>query len=70
MHTYALDSHLLPEHLMSTPLNISLSQQGFGTDATLFCNLGTAPLVEAALANAEGILAKDGSLPMNEFSYE
>jgi phosphoenolpyruvate carboxykinase (ATP) len=47
---------------MSTPLNISLSQQGFGTDATLFCNLGTAPLVEAALANSEGILAKDGPL--------
>ena len=47
---------------MSTPLNISLSQQGFGTDATLFCNLGTAPLVEAALANAEGILSKDGPL--------
>jgi phosphoenolpyruvate carboxykinase (ATP) len=62
VHTYALDSHLLPEHLMSTPLNISLSQQGFGTDATLFCNLGTAPLVEAALANSEGILAKDGPL--------
>ena len=47
---------------MSTPLNISLSQQGFGTDATLFCNLGTAPLVEAALANSEGILSKDGPL--------
>jgi phosphoenolpyruvate carboxykinase (ATP) len=62
VHTYALDSQLLPEHVMSTPLNISLSQQGFGTDATLFCNLGTAPLVEAALANSEGILAKDGPL--------
>ena len=47
---------------MSTPLNISLAQQGFATDATLHCNLGTAPLVEAALANNEGILAKDGPL--------
>ena len=47
---------------MSTPLNISLSQQGFDTDAMLYCNLGTAPLVEAALANNEGILAKDGPL--------
>ena len=47
---------------MSTPLNISLSQQGFDTDAVLHCNLGTAPLVEAALANGEGILAKDGPL--------
>jgi phosphoenolpyruvate carboxykinase (ATP) len=62
VHTYALDSQFLPEHVMSTPLNISLSQQGFGTDATLFCNLGTAPLVEVALANSEGILAKDGPL--------
>ena len=47
---------------MSKPLNISLSQQGFDTNALLHCNLGTAPLVEAALANGEGILAKDGPL--------
>ena len=47
---------------MSTPLNISLSQQGFDTKAQLHCNLGTAPLVEAALANDEGILAKNGPL--------
>lgn len=47
---------------MSTPLNISLSQQGFDTQAQLHCNLGTAPLVEAALANHEGILAKNGPL--------
>lgn len=47
---------------MSTPLNISPSQQGFDTDAMLHCNLGTAPLVEAAVANEEGILAKDGPL--------
>lgn len=47
---------------MSTPLNISLSQQGFDTKAQLHCNLGTAPLVEAALANEEGILAKNGPL--------
>ena len=47
---------------MSTPLNIPLSQQGIATDATLYCNFGTAPLVEAALVNGEGILAKDGPL--------
>jgi phosphoenolpyruvate carboxykinase (ATP) len=47
---------------MSTPLNIPLSQQGFDTQAELHCNLGTAPLVEAALANDEGILAKNGPL--------
>jgi phosphoenolpyruvate carboxykinase (ATP) len=47
---------------MSVPLNISLDQQGIKTAATLHTNLGTAPLVEAALANGEGILAKHGPL--------
>jgi phosphoenolpyruvate carboxykinase (ATP) len=47
---------------MSAPLNISLVQQGIETNAVLHCNLGTAPLVEAALANGEGSLAKHGPL--------
>jgi phosphoenolpyruvate carboxykinase (ATP) len=47
---------------MSVALNISLEQQGISTGAELFTNLGTAPLVEAALANKEGMLAKDGPL--------
>jgi phosphoenolpyruvate carboxykinase (ATP) len=47
---------------MSAPLNISLDQQGIKTGATLHTNLGTAPLVEAALANGEGMLAKHGPL--------
>ena len=47
---------------MSFPLNISLEQQGISTGAQLFANMGTAPLVEAALANGEGMLAKDGPL--------
>jgi phosphoenolpyruvate carboxykinase (ATP) len=47
---------------MSVALNISLEQQGFQTGAELFTNLGTATLVEAALANGEGMLAKDGPL--------
>ena len=47
---------------MSVPLNISLEQQGIKTNALLHCNLGTAPLVEAALANGEGMLAKHGPL--------
>lgn len=47
---------------MSVPLNISLDQQGIKTAAKLHANLGTAPLVEAALANGEGSLAKHGPL--------
>jgi phosphoenolpyruvate carboxykinase (ATP) len=42
--------------------SITLVDQGISTHATQFWNLGTAPLVEAALANGEGILAKDGPL--------
>ena len=47
---------------MSAQLNISLKQQGIETDAVLHCNLGTAPLIEDALVNGEGLLAKDGPL--------
>lgn len=47
---------------MSAPLNISLKEQGIATDAALHCNLGTPQLVEDALVNGEGILAKDGPL--------
>jgi len=42
--------------------SITLVDQGISTHATQYWNLGTAPLVEAALANGEGILAKDGPL--------
>ena len=44
-----------------TPL-FSLSNQGIETSAKLHWNYGTAQLVEAALANGEGQLAKDGPL--------
>jgi phosphoenolpyruvate carboxykinase (ATP) len=47
---------------MSIKPNFSLSNQGFDTAATLHWNLGTAQLVESALANQEGVLAKDGPL--------
>ena len=47
---------------MSTPLNISLDQQGIVTEAALHCNLGTPQLVEDALVNGEGIMAKEGPL--------
>ncbi len=40
----------------------TLSQQGIHTNAQLHWNMGTAPLVEAAVRNGEGLLAKDGPL--------
>jgi phosphoenolpyruvate carboxykinase (ATP) len=40
----------------------TLAAQGISTRASIFWNLGTAPLVEAALDNGEGIMAKDGPL--------
>jgi phosphoenolpyruvate carboxykinase (ATP) len=39
-----------------------LDRQGIATDAELFWNLGTAPLVEKAVIRGEGVLAKDGPL--------
>ncbi|MBP6030661.1 MAG: phosphoenolpyruvate carboxykinase [Sphingobium sp.] len=40
--------------------SISLSDQGIITGSIVHWNLGTGPLVEAAVRNGEGILAKDG----------
>jgi phosphoenolpyruvate carboxykinase (ATP) len=40
----------------------TLADQGITTKAAEHWNLGTAPLIEAALANGEGVLAKDGPL--------
>ncbi len=47
---------------MTTPLSQSLASQGIATDATIHPNLGTAQLVEQALSNGEGRLAKNGPL--------
>jgi phosphoenolpyruvate carboxykinase (ATP) len=44
----------------ATSLNVSLASQGYPEPAELFANLGTAPLVEHAVRNGEGLLAKDG----------
>ncbi len=41
---------------------VSLAQQGIHTNAQTHWNLGTAALVEAAIRNREGLLAKDGPL--------
>jgi phosphoenolpyruvate carboxykinase (ATP) len=40
----------------------SLSDQSIATNALVSWNLGTARLIESALANGEGMLAKDGPL--------
>ncbi len=47
---------------MSKPLPVPLSAQGIDTGAAIHANLGTAALVEHALANAEGRLAAHGPL--------
>ncbi|WP_176591581.1 phosphoenolpyruvate carboxykinase [Sphingobium sp. EM0848] len=47
---------------MQAKSSFTLERQGISTNAVQHWNLGTAPLVEAALANGEGMLAKDGPL--------
>jgi phosphoenolpyruvate carboxykinase (ATP) len=47
---------------LTRPLTVSLSAQGIDTKATIHANLGTAALVEHAVANGEGKLAKHGPL--------
>ncbi|MBB4642046.1 phosphoenolpyruvate carboxykinase [Rhizorhapis suberifaciens] len=47
---------------MQAKSSITLEKQGFSSAAVQYWNLGTAPLVEAAINNGEGILAKDGPL--------
>ena len=46
--------------MAATRLNVPLSAQGLPEPAALFANLGTAPLIEHAVRNGEGLLAKDG----------
>ncbi|HQS95555.1 MAG: phosphoenolpyruvate carboxykinase (ATP) [Novosphingobium sp. 17-62-19] len=48
--------------MSDTSLNVSLASQGYPEPAELFANLGTAPLVEHAVRNAEGLLCVDGPL--------
>ncbi len=47
---------------MSYELSTSLSDQGIATKAAIHANLGTAALVEHAIAKGEGKLTKDGAL--------
>ena len=48
--------------MTSATLSFPLDRQGISTSATIYANLGTAPLVEHAVRNGEGLLAKDGPL--------
>jgi len=48
--------------ILASTLNVSLSDQGIATDAALHTNLGTAALVEHALAKGEGKLTSHGAL--------
>lgn len=47
---------------MTSPLSYPLDRHGITTTAEIFANLGTAPLVEHAVRNGEGLMAKDGPL--------
>ncbi len=46
--------------LTTAPLSYPLSRQGIEAKGQILANLGTAPLVEHAVRNGEGLLAKDG----------
>lgn len=45
---------------LTTSLSYPLDRQGIETKAQIFANLGTAPLVEHAVKNGEGVLSADG----------
>ena len=48
--------------MSGSELHVPLSAQGIATGATVLANLGTPALVEHAVRNGEGSLAKDGPL--------
>ncbi len=48
------------EMILTATLSHPLDRQGISTSATIFANLGTAPLIEHAVSNGEGMLAADG----------
>ena len=52
--------HQMETTLTIATLNTPLEAQGFVTSATIFANLGTAPLIEHAVRNGEGVLGADG----------
>ncbi len=48
------------ETALTASLSYPLEKQGINTSATIYANLGTPALVEHAVKNGEGLLAKDG----------
>ena len=48
------------ETALTASLSYPLDKQGISTSATIFANLGTPALIEHAVKNGEGLLAKDG----------
>ncbi|WRO65138.1 phosphoenolpyruvate carboxykinase [Tsuneonella sp. CC-YZS046] len=48
--------------ILTASLSFSLDRQGISTGASIFANLGSAPLVEHAIQNGEGLLAVSGPL--------
>lgn len=50
----------MEEMTLTATLKTSLAKQGIETSAEIFANLGTAPLVEHAVRNGEGVLSVDG----------
>ena len=48
------------ETALTASLSYPLEKQGINTSATIYANLGTPALVEHAVKNGEGVLAKDG----------
>ncbi|WP_343612467.1 phosphoenolpyruvate carboxykinase [Novosphingobium sp.] len=50
----------MEKHLTTASLSYPLDRQGIAARGQIFANLGTSPLVEHAVRNGEGLLAKDG----------
>ncbi|MBV1916654.1 MAG: phosphoenolpyruvate carboxykinase [Sphingomonadaceae bacterium] len=55
--------------LTTASLSFPLDRQGIDTKAMIHANLGTAPLVEHAIANAEGLLAAQGPFVVETGSH-
>ncbi|MBS0482172.1 MAG: phosphoenolpyruvate carboxykinase (ATP), partial [Proteobacteria bacterium] len=60
LRDFPVGRHLLAESILTGTLSYPLARHGISTNAAIHANLGTAPLVEHAVRNGEGLLAKDG----------
>ena len=64
-----LAAHCMESILTTASLSFPLDRQGIDTKAMIHANLGTAPLVEHAIANAEGLLAAQGPFVVETGSH-